>query len=182
MTKTRRLIASGILVAAIAVDCRPAEAGGDDPVAAHDPRVRTNHDGIRALIAQATEQSPTFRALVETINASDGIVYVLSADCGHGVRACLTDVRAAGNRRFLTVRVDIRKADHDLMASIGHELRHVVEVLGDPGVRSRASLYFFYKREGFTGLTGTFETKAAVEAGDAVKAEVGKYNRRVRAN
>jgi hypothetical protein len=58
----------------------------------------------------------------------------------------------------------------------------VVEVLSDRNVTSRASLYFFYRREGYTGLTGTFETKAAVEAGDAVKAEVDKYNRRVRAN
>jgi hypothetical protein len=182
MTKTRRLIASGILLAGIAGDCQGAEAGGDEPPATHDVRIRSNHEGIRTLIAQATEQSPTFRKLVETINASDGIVYVLSADCGHGVRACLTDVRAAANRRIVTVRVDVRKADHDLMGSIGHELRHVVEVLGDPTVTSRAALFFFYKREGYTGLTGTFETKAAVEAGDAVRSEVRKYDRRVRAN
>ena len=127
---------------------------------------------MATLIQEATERSATFRALVETINASDGIVYVNQGDCGHGVRACLATVVAAGPNRILRIQVDTRKADWDLMGSIGHELRHAVEVLGDPTVTSNATMYFFYSRTGRRDASNSFETKAAVEAGRAVRSEV----------
>jgi hypothetical protein len=33
------------------------------------------------------------------------------------------------------VLVDTRKADWDLMGSVGHELRHTIEVIAEPGRR-----------------------------------------------
>ena len=61
------------------------------------------------------------------------------------------------------------------MGSIGHELRHTVEVLGERRVRSSAAMYHFYAREGRRGTTrGTFETDAAIDAGQNVRAEVRK--------
>jgi hypothetical protein len=54
------------------------------------PRVRDNGDPvIAALLQEATEHSATFRRLVETIDATDGIVYVERGMCRHSVRACL---------------------------------------------------------------------------------------------
>jgi hypothetical protein len=135
-------------------------------------RVRTTTPSLTALIREATERSITFRGLVETINASDGIVYVNEGNCGHGVRACLADVIVAGPNRILRVHVDTRKSDWDLMGSIGHELRHAIEVLGDPTVTSNAAMYFFYERTGRRGMESSFETTAAVEAGQAVRSEV----------
>jgi hypothetical protein len=44
---------------------------------------------------------------------------------------CPADVTAAGPNRILRIQVDTRKAGWDLMGSIGHGLRHAVEVLGD---------------------------------------------------
>jgi hypothetical protein len=41
-------------------------------------------------------------------------------------------VTKAGANRMLRVKVDTRKADWDLMGSIGHELRHTIEVLNNP--------------------------------------------------
>ncbi len=135
-------------------------------------RVRTDSPALATLIQEATERSTTFRGLVETINASDGIVYVNEGRCGHGVRACLATVTAAGPNRVLHVKVDTRKADWDLMGSIGHELRHAVEVLGAPTVTSNAAMYFFYSRISRRGTASAFETAAAVEAGHAVRSEV----------
>lgn len=135
-------------------------------------RVRTTTPALATLIQEATERSTTFRGLVETINASDGIVYVHEGECGHGVRACLAAVIAAGPNRILQVKVDTRKADWDLMGSVGHELRHAVEVLGNPTVTSNTAMYFFYSRVGRRRTTTSFETKAAVEAGHAVRDEV----------
>jgi hypothetical protein len=53
------------------------------------PRVRSNHPYIRAMIADAQVRTATFRRLLATIAATDGIVYVEEGDCRHGVRACL---------------------------------------------------------------------------------------------
>ena len=58
------------------------------------------------------------------------------------------------------------------MGSIGHELRHVVEVLGNRTVTNNAAMYHFYARTGRSATTSSFETKAAVEAGNAVRSEV----------
>jgi hypothetical protein len=135
-------------------------------------RIRTESPAVATAIQQATERSATFRVLVDTINASDGIVYVNEGNCGHGVRACLGWVVAAGPNRILKIQVDTRKTDWDLMGSIGHELHHAVEVLGDPTVTSNAAMYFFYSRTGRRSALDSFETKAAVQAGEAVRSEV----------
>ena len=119
--------------------------------------------------------SATFRGLVEAINASDGIVYVEEGACGHGVRACLAAVAAAGPNRLLRIKVDVRKADWDLMGSIGHELQHAVEVLAEPSVTSSHEMYFFYSRVGRRGMTGAFETQAAVDVGHIVRGEVRRH-------
>ena len=137
-------------------------------------RVRSTNPAITALIAQATLQSQTFRELVETINNSDGIVYVEEGGCGFGVRACLTSVTTAGANRMLWVLVDRSQVDWDLMASIGHELRHTVEVLNEPAVTSRAAMYMLYSRIGRRGMGRAFETQLAIEAGAAVRDEVLK--------
>ena len=136
--------------------------------------VRSSSPWLVALIEQASERSQTFRGLVETINASDGIVYVEEGPCGHGVRACFVSVTAAGPNRFLWVRVDTHKADWDLMGDIGHELRHTIEVLSDPTIRSDTKMYLFYALNGPNRSHGAhaFETDAATEAGLAVRSEV----------
>jgi hypothetical protein len=161
-----------------------ASAAGADPVESPAmPRVRSSSPAIAGLIRKAVERSATFRALVDRINASDGIVYVEEGRCGHGVRACLVTVVTAGANRMLWVKVDTRKADWDLMGSIGHELRHTLEVLDEASVRSNVDMYFFDSRVGLRGTAGSaFETMAAVDAGDAVRAEIRKSARTAGAN
>ena len=133
-------------------------------------RVRSTDLAVAAAMQEAVSLSATFRGLVDTINASDGIVYVEEGDCGRAGRACLVGVTVAGAYRLIWVKVDTRKADWDLMGSIGHELRHAVEVLGNPRITSTSSMYFFYEREGHRAPVG-FETKAAIQAGNRVRAE-----------
>jgi hypothetical protein len=134
--------------------------------------VRSSQAGLTASIARANLQSQTFKFLTDTVKASDGIVYIEPGVCRRGVAACLTDVTIAGDKRILWVRVDARRADIDLIASIGHELRHAVEVLGNPTIRTNAAMYLFYVREGIVRGWGAFETAAAVEAGSAVREEL----------
>jgi hypothetical protein len=76
----------------------------------------------------------------------------------------------------MRVVVDTRKADWDLMGSIGHELRHTVEVIANPRVRNNVSKHFFYEQIGTRGTATARETQAAVDAGNTVRAEVRKFN------
>jgi hypothetical protein len=170
---TKQLVVTAMLLAGLVGISRVGEAS-DEAASPREPRIRSGHARIVALIALATEQSATFRGLVETIQASDGIVYVQQGVCRGGVRACLIGVTKAGATRVLWIRVDTLKSDPQLMASMGHELRHAIEVLGNQKVDSTPAMILFYLREGSKSTASAVETTAAVEAGQAVALELAK--------
>ena len=173
MTRPTRQLVVGMMMTGLAGAGRPAAAAdGNAPAMT---RVRSSHASIVRVLKQASDRSKAFRSLVETINASDGTVYVQEGKCGHGVRACLVTVTMAGANRNLWVKVDTRVADGDLMGLIGHELQHTIEVLSDRTVTSGLAMYYFYLRKGALSKGLTFETDAALEAGEAVRTEVRKY-------
>ena len=103
--------------------------------------MRSDSPAINAAIRDALDRSATFRQLVATINASDSYVFVNEGKCGHGVRSCFVNVRSAGLHRYLFVRIDSRKTDGELIGSIGHELRHTIEVIGDNTKESNEVFY-----------------------------------------
>jgi hypothetical protein len=140
-------------------------------------RVRSDNPAIAALITQASERSTTFRGLVETINRADGIVYVNEGTCGRGARACFKhQVVIAGPNRILHILVDSRRPDWDLMGAVGHELRHAIEILGNPLITSDAAMRAFYKQNGVE-LNGVLETRAAIAAGADIRSELRKAPR-----
>jgi hypothetical protein len=135
-------------------------------------RVRVEDPGLAALIAETARRSATFRQMIEAIDASDGLVFVERGRCGHGVRACLSFLMTvAGPNRFLRIVLDDRNTDAEAMGSLGHELRHVLELLAEPTVTSAATMHLFYHGKAMRTGDG-FETKAAIIAGDAVRAEL----------
>jgi hypothetical protein len=141
------------------------------------PRVRSSHPYVRAMIDEATRRSATFRGLITSIEATNGIVYVEHGSCLHTDGACLSlNVTPAGDYRMLRVIVDARRPDWDVMEAIGHELMHALEVLRDPGLKDTASVYEFYA-QGRQGVHRPFETKEAIDAGYAVRREVTSFAR-----
>jgi hypothetical protein len=138
-------------------------------------RVRSESPEVAAVIRRASETSGTFRGLMATIDGTDGLIYVDWGKCGQGVRACLMlHVQVAGPFRVLHVRIENRKLDCHLMASIGHELQHVIEILSDPHVTDSVSAYFFYDRiapRGTKDDSARFETESAQRAGLAIRHE-----------
>jgi hypothetical protein len=151
------------------------------PSAAQDaPHVRSVDPVISRLIVRGIERSATFRELVAAVDASDGYVYVKRGDCGPGVSSCFVAVTEAGSARFLWVKVNSRKMDDDLVSFIGHELRHTLEVIEQPAVRSNGDTYFLYERIGTHSTMDTIETRAAVEAGWKIRKELLAYERRGR--
>jgi hypothetical protein len=139
-------------------------------------RVRSEDRRIAAAIAEGIDTSTTFRRLVESIDATDGVVYVQEGKCGRGVRACLLlFVGVAGPYRFLRILINPRKAPGcELIPSIGHELQHALEVLGNPKIKSTLDMFAFFDQKGPTGWRDTFETDEALRAGMLVDRETCK--------
>ena len=174
---TTRALFIGILVLGMqAAQATVASGEASDPVAALDaaspPRVRSQSARVGAAIARGTAHSPTFRRLVETINATDGLVFVDEGVCARGVRACLLmSVSIAGPSRLLRILVNLRKAPGcETIEMIGHELQHAIEVLENPRVRTDRQVYNLFDVIGRTS-SGRFETRAALRAGLTIAEE-----------
>jgi hypothetical protein len=164
----------GFLVIA-AVWVGPAEAQAGD-----SSSVRGTHPELTGAIADAAEQSPTFKDLVAAIGSAGGLVYVHHGTCGRNVRACLLlNITQAGPFRLLNIRIDQRKKGRDLMIAIGHELRHALEVLSEPGAVDADSIRIFYERIAPTERY-SFETQAAIETELKIADELRTYARVMR--
>jgi hypothetical protein len=128
---------------------------------------------MASLISEARERSHTFSALITSIDATDGIVFIEEGRCRRSAPACLTwHVTLAGPYRMLFVRLDPRRSDLDLMASAGHELQHALEVLANASLRSTVAIQFFYMRGLSRETLHTPETAAAEATGNAIFLEV----------
>jgi len=136
------------------------------------PRVRAENPLLSAAVAQGAERSPTFRRLIEAIEATDGLVYVLEGKCGQGVRACLhMSLELSGKNRLLRILVNSRRAPGcELMGSIGHELQHALEALSNRNVRTSFGLSSFFHQIGPEGPR-RFETPEAIQVGLTVEKE-----------
>ena len=140
------------------------------PAGLPGPRIRTDSPILRTLIRDASERSQTFRALVAAIDATDGLVYLSVGTCGR-LRACLVHrVTLAGEYRVLNILVDLEPST-DPTPAIGHELQHVLEVLGDSTITTDVGIVAFYRFHA-RKIRGVLETDAAIRVGDAVRAEL----------
>lgn len=163
--RMRRGVMCAIVVLLCGSTLRLAAA---DDAAATLPHVRSTNSAIAAAIVEGQVRSSTFRSLVQTIDATDGIVYVEPGSCRHGVHACLSlSVVSSGGFRLLRILISHVDDVFSLIATIGHELFHAIEVLSQPAVRTMADAYLFYVREAPTA-GDAFETPAAIRAGMAV--------------
>jgi len=135
-------------------------------------RVRSENPLLSVAIVQGAERSTTFRRLIEAIDATDGLVYVLEGTCGQGVRACLhMSLELSGKNRLLRILVNPRRAPGcELLASIGHELQHALEALSNPNVKTSFGLSSFFHRIGPEGPR-RFETPEAIQVGLSVEKE-----------
>ena len=177
-TQTAAAVAAMLLAGQTAHAAESSMAAG---VAGNLGHVRSDSSVIASAIQDAAARSATFRALVAAIDASDSYVFVNNGHCSHGVRACFVNVTFSGVTRYMFVVVDTHSTDLDLMRSIAHELRHTIEVIGEPNIRSYAAKFFFYEKTARRDGSGAHETRAAVDAGENVRAEVLRFNRQTQA-
>jgi hypothetical protein len=138
------------------------------------PHVRVRHAALDPFLREAIEKSATTRALVATLDASDVIVYFeLLARMPASLPAGLTFAATGGRFRYVRIALNPTNTRRQMIAMIGHELQHAVEIAAEPTIRSRRELQKHYKRIGIAG-TGDemWDTEAARNAGRIVAREV----------
>jgi hypothetical protein len=137
-------------------------------------RLRSDNPAIARLIARADQRSITFHGLLEGLARTDGVVYIATGLCGHGVRACMPhSIARSESFRLLRILIDPQYANIDdahLTGIIGHELQHALEILSDPRITSAAAMFNFYKRD--APASGAFETAKAILVGDRIADEM----------
>jgi hypothetical protein len=87
----------------------------------------------------------------------------------------LTWMTQAGGVRYLRASVSPDLTGDQMIATIGHELQHVVEVIEDDAVRDEKSLVALYQRIGeqnSKAMPSRWETQAAQRAGLQVRKEL----------
>lgn len=176
-----RDVVGAVMVVIVGMGPVALATGGSEPDDPGPPmtvvRIKTEDPEIKQAIAQAIEWSDTFRRLVETIEGTDGMVWILRGRC-HAMSACLLIyLEVSGPNRMLRIHVDPRQAGDRLMESLGHELRHAIEVLGTSARTSAAMYHFFDYQAHAYRIGGRFETHEAVAAGFAVGNEVARARR-----
>jgi len=87
-------------------------------------------------------------------------------------------VTRAGGFRILRILVDTGSigrgtSTNDFISSLGHELRHAIEVLEVPSLDTTQKIYLFYVREAAT-RNDSFETIAAIGAGNQIRKELAR--------
>ncbi len=163
---------AGILLAVV-VAAHPAYPQEAEAVSVR--HVRAGDQKAAALLRLGVTASPTFRLLLDTLEHSDLIVYVETGPMSLPGQLQLAAV--ASGCRYVRVSVRVPARDWDLIAWLGHELQHAVELAGAPEVVDQGSLTRFYERIGSARrATDTLETGKAQETWRKILDEV-KFGR-----
>src|SRR6478609_11915600 len=144
------------------------EAEARAVMSAADRHVRAADKAMADVITSGLRRSGTFAHLVLALNKSDVIVYIES---GRQLPTSIIGrlLLAAGpeGTRYLRIQVSGHPGSNDMIALVGHELRHALEVAESPEVRDEPALIALYERIGHpsTGAIHQYDTHAAQDTG-----------------
>lgn len=168
----RCLLAVGLwTMISVATPASPSAAALDDW-----GRLRPQQPRAADLLAEGAYRSASLRELVARIEQSDVFVYLtLDPLMPRQLAGRLTWMTEAGRFRYLRASINPDQVPEAIIATIAHELQHVVEVIDSPEVRSDQTLAALYGRIGEpSGLRteASFETAAAKAMGRTVRREL----------
>lgn len=164
----RRLVSLALACALTTTAARGATETTADPMA----RLRPMQSLADRVIADGTNRSRTFRRLVSRLEQSDVIVYVtVRLDMRPSLGGSLRFVGRSATDRFVLISLNGQNSRPMLVALLGHELQHAVEVADAPDVASQAALTGLYRRIGLHMATDAWDSRAAQETGQLVRAE-----------
>jgi hypothetical protein len=140
-------------------------------------RLRPQDSRLEQVLKEGARRSTTFKALVDRIEASNVIVYVaINPMMKSNLSGMLTWMTRAGDYRYVRASIRVDLTFDQMIATLGHELQHAVEVIEDESVVDEKSLVALYRRIGHQNSNVTparWETAAAQQAGFRVRRELG---------
>jgi hypothetical protein len=134
--------------------------------------VRSTDPRMREWIRIGAAESQTFRSLLKVLGESDLIVHVQSVDrlMTAGRTYFVTSTATA---RYIRIEVALRGNVNEIIALIGHELQHAVEIAREPRIRDRQGLSLFYKGMPANSMSTTeYDSVAARVIEDRVRREM----------
>jgi hypothetical protein len=140
-------------------------------------RLRTTESAVQELIGDGQRRSPTFAALVDTIERSDTFVYVARVHrLPHAMEGCLVNDGDGSPVRYLRVLLAIGTPRERMIVVLAHEFQHVAEVLAAGIVNDRGAVDALFNRIGSRTLGSNtseqYETVAAQRVMAAVDREL----------
>jgi hypothetical protein len=144
-----------------------------------DPHLRITEGRLRHIVDRASEASPTFHTLVDRIEHSDVVAYVvLDMSLTSRTRGRLSFVGTAAGIRYVKIAVGYVGPENHQAVLIGHELRHAVEVADAPTIVDAVTFDRAYARIGFLNPDvgeediRSYETREARDAGKQILREL----------
>lgn len=132
------------------------------------------------LLEQGAARSTTIRSLLDALERSDVVAYVGTASLsGPGG---LQFMSASRTCRFVRITINNSDTDVRLLAALGHELQHAVEIAGAPEVRDVDALVRYYQQHGHRNAERVYCTRAAAQAALRVEYEVMTFDPRAAAH
>jgi hypothetical protein len=164
----------GAAALALAVVSSSAAAAGDDVLKTRTPRVRPHDGRSAALLLQGIERSKTMRFLVERLEALNVIVYIETRLSQRQLAGRMVWLAKAENFRYVRISLNPELTGETLVAVLGHELQHALEVALSPSIVDERSLQAFYSRNGISmsSHTNGWDTIAARDTGELVRREI----------
>jgi len=163
-----------LLALAIAGTLQQAAPALAQPVTS--PHLRPER-AVRSLVEDAAARSPSIQASIDRLEAMNVIVYVrtrmfLQTDLEGRVGM----IAHVDGRRFLAIELACGRPEIQMMATLGHELHHALEIAAEPSIVDARTLAAFYSKHGIQTGSGagqlTFETEGAEEAGRRARREI----------
>ena len=141
----------------------------------HGPRVsnvRAVSGFAQGVVTEAIRRSPTFAALVATIDTTHVVVYVNVAPFLK-TRGSLSFVSYAAGITYVLAQIRPHQTFEESIATLSHELQHACEVASaQPSVRSAREFEQLYKRIGFPADFGARESADALKVEAAVRRDL----------
>lgn len=174
------LVVSGVLSHGAAAgphsspDVRPVSARSlEDVLTASSRRIRSSERRISKLLLDGVRRSKTFADLVSRVHDTDLIVYIeMSHQLPPETVGRILMQGAAGGQRYVRVQVRALLQGDQIIAVLGHELHHALEVAQDASVVDEATFSTLYRRIGHSSQGPAFDTDGARLTGIRVRDEL----------
>jgi hypothetical protein len=151
----------------------------EDSPAAVSSHVRALDHHARQLLERAVSRSPTVARIVGELERTDVLVWVEMCPPLSGRTGELLLVGTSLKWRYVRIRINRQNLSDELIACLGHELQHALEIASAPRVRDQIALRQLYERIGWAGSAGEpFDSQAARDVRTRVLAELAEHEAR----